>query len=160
MADIKISELPNEIVATLDGDFFLDDSNLTIPNVAGGNIPPLPVDGQLSYDSTDGQVLVFDSGSGSANWKPLAPNAPQWEEVYFAFEVDNEVVGIFHTVQDMSSTQTYTLYAPGTNNVFRALRAKELDAMEYDTHVQFETFPVLQEHKTAPGGILLTMPKE
>ncbi len=134
----------------------LDDSNLTIP-VIGDSVLHNPADGSLTFDNASGKVLVYD-GSGSGEWKDLEPNAPRWEEVYFAFEVDGETIGIWNGVLDMGNPQTFTIYEPDKTPKFRSLRTKELHPMDYDTHVEFKTLPIMKEMRSAPGGILLKFP--
>lgn len=139
------------------------DDLLNFPTQYVGNhmTVPNPKIGDLSFDTEEGKMLVY-TGDGDLSWKEIdtTPPAPVWREVHYAMRAGEEVVGIYKTTEAGNTPPTYTLYTPGETQTFHPLAPEEMHPQDYDTHIAFGTFPVLEVENTATGGVLLKLPDE
>jgi hypothetical protein len=72
----------------------------------------------------------------------------------------DKVIGIFSNpvVNTFFGTPRYTLWLPDHEQPFQRLNMDDLPQIEYDTHVAFETFPILEMVKDHNSKILLKFP--
>ena len=156
----------------IEGDDLL---NFPTQYVGAGTLAPNPSVGDLHFNTDDGKMLVY-TGEGNAEWREIdtTPPPPEWREAHYAMRAGNEIVGIFKTTEAGNTPPTYTLYTPkriagsprradaalDPNNVFHPLTPEELHPNDYDTHIAFNTFPVLEVENVTAGGVLLKLPDE
>ena len=149
----------NSAPVTIDSFMVEKDDTLNFSTVSIGDLPAV---GDLKYESEDGKMLVFD-GTGGGSWKAITPPTPTWEHRYYVMkgEVHNEeVYGVFHTIEDTSADRQYSMWCPGQSPEFRACAPERIEKNEYETHVAFETFPVLEVFHQSAGGSLLKRPTD
>ena len=60
---------------------------------------------------------------------------------------------------DAIHEKNFTLYKPDYDGNFFPLTSRKVSKAEYDEHLAFETFPVLEKRAESAGGLLLHLPK-
>lgn len=141
---------------SIDDDFIDHSEQIHIPNV----IPPLPEVGDLQYDASSDQILVYDSVDENNSWKAVTPfQAPDWEMKYYVLRnTDGNISGIFSYPMDTNMPENFSLHIPSHETPFQPLTAEELTEADYGTHVAFGTFPILEVERDTMNGILLKFP--
>ena len=84
---------------------------------------------------------------------------PNWDERHYVMKnTEGQPVGIYKGPVDVTTIENFTLYMPDHECTFQPLTFDVVHKLDYETHVAFETFPVLTVERHAAGGILLKFP--
>lgn len=99
---------------------------------------------------------------GSAYTQTYTPSpVPEWEERHYVMKnAGDQPVGIYKGPVDVTTVENFTLYMPDHECTFQPLTFDVIHKMDYETHIAFETFPVLTVERHAAGGILLKFPRK
>jgi len=91
----------------------------------------------------------------------VADIPPSWGEITYLLKyTDGGDVGLFKGVIDQHKTPSFALYQPDKpeHKRFLDLDYRILEPVDFDTHIAFETLPILVEYRFSPTGILLKFP--
>jgi hypothetical protein len=78
---------------------------------------------------------------------------------YVLKDSNKQAIGLFVGPVDINSDTHFTLFAPNNPEApTQPLDSEELDPIEYDTHIAFETLPVLEVWHYVTGGVIVKFP--
>jgi len=112
---------------------------------------------------TPGAAGGAGSGYGRSDYiQTYTPSpVPDWDERHYVMKnTEGQPVGIYKGPVDVTTVENFTLYMPDHDCTFQPLTFDVIHKMDYETHVAFETFPVLTVERHAAGGILLKIPRK
>lgn len=110
-----------------------------------------------------GTGIAVTNGNGCSTIS-AQPTIPEWVERSYVFRhqdaVGGETVGIYQGPIDNNDWPVFTLYQPEKQGEEKmmVLAYDNIHPSDYDTHVAFETYPILEVLRCIPGGTLLKFP--
>ena len=85
-----------------------------------------------------------------------APVVKWVEKTYVMKDKSDNLIGLFRGPVDVNASVSFTLYQmKDPQGELTPLEAMELESIDYETQLAFETLPSLTIWQYAPGGILL-----